>query len=119
MTPEMLEFIKRHHSGMFPRSMWFKTEEMAVYLRAGPFVYRDGQRYDAVGIANVSVVPAKQRQGLFTSLLVEVIETARQLDYSVIIAEQVHNRDLHALLERNGFVLRQTGCADIIYEKWL
>lgn len=119
MTPEMLEFIKCHHSSMFPRSVWFKTEEMAVYLRAGPFVYRDGQRYNAIGIANVQVNQKQQRKGVFTSFLAELIKTANELEYSVVTVEQVHNTNLHALLERNGFVRRPNEGSDITYEKWL
>lgn len=119
MTPEIMEFIQRHHNHMFAGSLWFKAKDMAVYLRAGPYVYRDGQRYNAIGIANVQVNPKRQRKGIFTSFLTELIKTANELEYSVVTAEQVHNTNLHALLERNGFVRRPNEGSDITYEKWL
>ncbi len=100
------------------RNGWVQTDQISVYFRIGSFrnlpamVAGVSTAARMIDLANVSIAPEFQRQGIFTTLLKGVEKIVAESVYPYVYIENVINPNILGFLERTGYV-----CADsLIYQ---
>ena len=96
---KLADFMKSNHN-----NEWLAIGNMMVYVRKGRHAFGSLGLIDTIDIANITVQPDYQNQGVFTKFL----EEAETLGLAVHIE--------NVLTERFANFFRKRGGYDIVYE---
>jgi GNAT superfamily N-acetyltransferase len=85
------------------RAKWLYFKKMSVFVRKSVRAREKDQILQCFDIANVSVVPLYQKQGVFTEFLQECEDLAKKHGFDGIFIECVQNSHLWGFLGRKGY----------------